>query len=333
MARPAPSALLVSFACLWAVRLEAATVMIVDPASPSGELTETVTRLHGELLSVGLAATIVDRDGTAALDSGSERAWLQGLATDRGIDAAIEVIGDGHLEAVDVWVFHAAPAKADVVRLPAEPGVEDAPARLAIRAVDLLRSRLIERDLDRVPPPESAGSREPARARVGLALGGAVLTSLGGVGPALLPMVRIEAAPGRLLALQAELAGLGTRPEIGGSGDGARVAQQYGLLGVCACAPTPSRVRWVVALSAGAMRTTAEGQADAPLEAHSVAHWSFLLEASAGARVRLGGRAHLTLAAHLQVAQPYVEVRVANAGSATTGRPNALLTVAVGEWL
>ena len=79
--------------------------------------------------------------------------------------------------------------------------------------------------------------------------------------------------------------------------------------------------------------TTADGEADAPLQGHAVAQWSFLLEASAGLRLRLAQRTHLTLAAHVQIAEPYVDIRVGDAGAGTAGRPNLLLTLALGEWL
>jgi len=329
MLRPAPAALLASIACLWTLRLQAATVMIVSPSSPSAELTETVSRLHGELLAVGLAATIVDRDAADGPGGGSVSAWLQSQA----IDAGIEVLGKERLEAVDIWFVHSSPPGASVVRMSAEPGVENAPARLAIRAVDLLRSQLIERDLDRDVPVVAAPPPAPPPPRIGFELGGAILTSLDGVGPAIMPVVRIDAPVGRRLGFQAELAGLGTRSTVGGPGALARVAQQYGLLGACVCAPSASRLQPVLGLSAGALRTAADGEADAPLQAHAVVQWSFLLEASAGARLRLGDHAHLTLAAHAQVAQPYVAVRVVNAAVATSGRPNLLLTLAVGEWL
>jgi hypothetical protein len=332
MVRPAAAALLVWFACLWSSRAEAATVMIVYSPSASAEMTEAVSRLHGELLSVGLAATLVDREGAGEQDDGAERAWLKSVAVTRDVDAALEVIGEERLEAVDIWVFQPAPLPPKVVRVPVEGGVESAPARLAIRAVDLVRSMLIERDLDRAVP-DRPGARPRPTPRIGFELGGAILTSLDGVGPAILPVARVEALPGHHLGLQAELAGLGTRPTVGSAGNGARIAQQYGLFGVCLCAPSPSRFRLVMGLAAGALRTAAEGQADAPLEAHAVVQWSLLFEATAGLRVRLGEHGHLTIAGHVQVAQPYVDIRLVNVVAATSGRPNLVLTAAIGEWL
>jgi len=343
--RLARTLLLSSLALSWAARLDAATVMIVRPPSPSPELTEIVSRLHGEMLSVGLAVMITER-AQAGADGASARAWLESLAADGRIDAAVDVIGEERVEAVDIWAFQRAPRPARVTRVLVERDVENAPARLAIRAIDLLRSLLIERELAgasrrSMPAPAPAvtasvasdASAAGAGGRLGFELGAAVLASLDGVGPAILPLVRLDAALGPWLGLQIEMAGFGTQPTVGTPGASARVAQQYALLGACACAPSPARLRPVVGLAAGALRTAADGEADSPLQGHSVAQWSFLVEASAGARLRLAKRAHLTAAVHVQLAEPYVDIRVVNPGSATSGRPNVLVTFAVGEWL
>ena len=291
MARLACTVLLSSVACLGAGRLNAATVMIVRAASPSPELTETVSRMHGEMLSVGLAVTIVERPAGAGTDGASARAWLESAAVDHGSDAAIDVIGDGRVEAADIWVFQPAPRPPQVTRVLAEGDVENAPARLAIRSIDLLRSLLLEGELagaSRRPAPAAVaaagvapapatgvvatgGAPGRAGARIGFELGAAVLASLDGVGPALLPLVRLDAALGPWLGLQVEAAGFGTRPTVGTPGASARVAQQYALLGACLCAPSAGRLRPVVGLAAGALRTAADGEADSPLQGHSVA--------------------------------------------------------------
>jgi hypothetical protein len=347
------TALLASLAFLWSWPLCAATVMIVRPAGPSAEITETVSRLHGEMLAVGLAVTIAERPDGGGPDQTSARAWLNSAALDRGIDAAIDVIGDVAVEAADIWVFQPAPRPPEITRVLVDRDVENPPARLAIRAIDVLRSRLIERELGGIARPAAPVAAAPSLATpadastiaaaggsaardgtsVGVELGVALLASLGGVGPAILPVLRVDAALGPRLGIQGEVAAFGTRPTIGTPGASARVAQQYALLGACLCAPSAARWQPVAGLSAGALRTTADGEADAPLQGHAVAQWSFLLEASAGLRLWLAQRTHLTLAAHVQVAEPFVDIRVGNAGSATTGRPNLLLTLALGEWL
>ncbi|HXU61072.1 MAG TPA: hypothetical protein VN962_05180 [Polyangia bacterium] len=327
---------------LWlAGRVQAATVMIVRPASPSAELTEAVSRLHGELLAVGLSVMIVDRDGAAGPAGESPQAWLEELAHERRIDAAIDVLGGARLEAADVWVFPPAPRGTTVTRAPVQRDVEDVPARLAIRATDLLRSLLIENDLagpvrPAAPPALAAAAGPPPsedHTALGVDLGVAMLASLGGAGPAIAPLVRAGGSFGPWWGLEVEAAGFGTRPAAAGSGGSARVAQQYALAGVCLCARSGARWQPVIGLSAGALRTAAEGEANPPLQAHAVARWSLLMAASAGARVRLTERAHLSLMAELQLAQPYPEVRVVNDAVATIGRPNLVVSLALGEWL
>jgi hypothetical protein len=320
-------------AVLWGAQLEAATVMIVRPPSPAVELTETVSRLHGELLSVGFAVTIVDRGAAGGSGRTSTPEWLERLALDHRSDAAFDVIGDAHLEAIDVWVFQAAPR---VTRVPLDWPAQDGPARVAIRAIDLVRSMLIENDLgtgSQRTAPVAVATGTPARPRLGFELGAAVLASLDGVGPSILPIARVAVPAGSRFVLQGEVAGFGTQSTVGTPDAGAHIAQQYGLVGACVCAPSASRLHLVLGLAAGALRTVADGHAGAPLQAHSIAQWSFLLEASAGARLRLTEHTHLTLAAHVQLADPYVEIRVVNAASVTSGRPNLLFTAALGEWL
>ena len=219
---------------------------------------------------------------------------------------------------------------------------------MAILSVEVLRSILIEhrlsgapaREAPAPPPPPTTTRAGMARAeaarpfyRLGLELGAAIVASLDGVGPAILPVARLDWAVGSWLALQGELAGFGSRPEVSTAAGSARIAQQYALLGVCTCAPSARRLRPTVALSAGALHTSADGQAAAPAQGHSVERWSFLLQASLGARLSLFDRYELALAAQAQVAEPYVAVYVVDTVAATVGRPDLLLTATVGGWL
>ena len=86
-------------------------------------------------------------------------------------------------------------------------------------------------------------------------------------------------------------------------------------------------------LAVGLLHTSVEGQSGVSLEGHDVDRWSFLSEASLGAGLRFSPRYYMALAAHVQVADPYVAIHVADAIGATTGRPNLLLTLTVGAWL
>jgi predicted metal-dependent hydrolase len=89
----------------------------------------------------------------------------------------------------------------------------------------------------------------------------------------------------------------------------------------------------LLALAAGVMHTSVEGQPGSGAEPRSVDQWSFLMDGSLGAGLRLYRRYYLTMAAHVQMAEPYVAIHFVDAVVATSGRPNLLLTLTVGAWL
>lgn len=335
-------ALLALVAWLSAARAQAATVLIVRPAAPSPAAAETLSRLHGELLAVGLAVEVATQPDAARSGGTNPRAWLEKLATERALDAALEILDGPPQPAVDVWIFSGERGREEVTNVVAEPGAANAVERLAIRSVDVLRSILVESRLNgaaaRQPPPPGTVARaettdpQTPRGRVGLALGAALLSSFDGGATAVAPLIRLEWAPRTLLALQLEAAGLGSRPEIATQAGSARVSQQYLLVGLCACAPAPRRLRPTFALSAGALHTSADGSAQPPAQGHTVAQWSLLLQATVGARLVFLDRYELSLAAHAQLAQPYVAVYVGDTAAATLGRPTFALTLTLGGW-
>ena len=339
----ATSLLIVS---LWAARAEAAKVVIVRPGAVSPEVNETLSRLQGEVLSLGLEVALTERPAPA--NASESRAWVERLATECGHGRGHRrhrrrgAGGRRHLG------IRPRPRRSEVSRVSLEPNTENAAERLAIRAVEVLRSRLVEIDLDREQAAGARGYAGGARnrhagsgarfrrippGRIDLQVGAALLTSFDGVGPALMPLVRIGWSARSWLVLQGALAGFGSRPTVTSAVGSARVAQQYGVLGAAIASGARALSSLYVALSAGVLRTAIDGQADAPADAHFVERWSFLLDGSLGARLRVAGRYHLTLAAHVQVAAPYVAIHFADTVVATSGNPNFLVSLTVGAWL
>lgn len=336
---------------LWAAAAHAATVAIVRPPNPSPELTETLSRLHGELLSVGLEVEITEGPATRGLATTHAHAWREKLAAERGVDAIIDIASEVAPVAVDVWLVHRAPqsreVSLEVSRVALDPDTEKPSERLAIRAIEVLRSSFLEIDLaarerrgEVIAKPATtdvphAEVNSPVRRpeRVGIAVGAAALTSLEGIGPAVLPILRIDWAASSWLVVQATLAGLGSSPNVATTAGRARVTQAYGVLGGCYRLGVDPGLRPFVALSAGILRTSVEGQANAPFQSHTIFRWSFLLDGSLGAGMRLGGRYYAALAAHVQVAAPYVAINFGDEVVAKSGRPNFLLTLTVGAWL
>jgi hypothetical protein len=338
-------AILGSILFLWVVPASALTVALVRPPDPLPVVTETLVRLHGELLSVGFEVKIAEPP--AIRGTTNTRAWLEELTAEPGIDAAITVVGDAAQVVVEVWVPDKASRRYVVSRVGIEPDTENASERLAIRAIEVLRSSLHESSLTTRQRPGEPIAKPPTAAlhlaeetkpesnpeRLGFEVGAAALTSLDGVGPAVMPIVRLDWAVRPWLVMQATLAGLGTRPTVATSiGDG-EVAQEYGLLGGCFRVRSDTWLWPFFSISAGLLRTSVEGRTEPPRHAHSASQMSFLLDGSLGAGLRLHRRYYLTLATHVQLAEPYVAIDFGNEVGATSGRPNLLLTLTIGAWL
>jgi hypothetical protein len=259
----------------------------------------------------------------------------------------VAIVGDLSPDSVEVWVIDKVTGKSVVRRVPFEPTATRASETLAIRAIELLRSSFLEIDLaahDRrsqpgtAPPPAVVHFVETERLarnpeRFGVEVGGAGVMSLDGVGPALLPLVRFGWSLRSWFLVQAALAGLGTRANVESQVGSAQVAQAYGLLGGSFRFRAGTHVHPFVELSAGVLHTSVEGRAAAPNQSLASDQWSFLCDAGFGALVRLPDRFYLSLAAHVQLAQPYPAVRVLGTVVATSAHPNLLLTFTVGAWL
>ena len=331
----------------WAAPARAATVVIVRPANTSPAIVETLVRLNGELLSVGFATDLVD---APAVDKGAgheSRGWLEQLATRRRADALVAIVGDAAPDSVEVWVIDKVTGKSVVRRVPFEAKAEHAQETLAIRALELLRSSFLEIDFaarnrpsDSVttPPPTVVHFVEMERLasrpeRFGIEVGGAAVMSLDGLGPAVLPLLRLDWAPRSWLLVQMALAGLGTHPTIQSGTSSAQVAQDYGVLGAGFRPSLGQRLRPFVVLSAGVLHTSVEGRADTPNQGRSADQWSFLLDGGLGTWMRLHDRFYLALAIHAQMAEPYLAVRFVDTVVATSARPNLLLTLTIGAWL
>jgi hypothetical protein len=331
--------------------VQAASVGIVRP-SPTPELTEAMTRLHGELLSIGLEVVIVEHGEVASADPNEWPAWLERASKDGHVDAIVAIEGEKTPVAVDVWVFGGPPQHVGAARVRLEPNASHAAERLAIRAVEVLRSTFLEHDmtakarreesvvapprvaLARKPPPkEPIREVAPPERLIAVELGAYATTSLDGVGPAVSPLLRLDVAARRWLVVEAALAGLGSQPSISAAEGNARVAQVFGTLGL-AFRARPRHAFWpYAAMSAGVLHTKLTGAANAPARGHNVDQWSLLLDACLGSGLSFSDRYFSTLGLHVQSAVPYVAIHFVDSVVATTGHPNFALSLSLGAWL
>jgi len=330
---------------VWTGPAHAATVAILWPPTPSADVTQALTLLRGELLSVGLEVTVSDRAGARGVGETDSLAWLEAFAA-RGTSAVIDVVGDDVLEAVEVWVLKTHPQRFEVTRVAVEPNTPRQPEMLALRAVEALRAGLLQIDwaerrrryepIAKAPMAAVPAGQvhEPASQgeRVGLEVGAVAIMSLDGLGPAVLPTVRVGWAARPWLVMQASAAGLGSRSAVATTAGSARVAQQYAVLGGFYRLRSAQRLWPFFGLAAGMLRTSVEGQDGWGTGGHTAERWSALIDVSFGAGIRLCGRSYLTLAAHAQVAEPYVAIHIVDTVAATSGHPNLLLTLTVGAW-
>jgi hypothetical protein len=81
------------------------------------------------------------------------------------------------------------------------------------------------------------------------------------------------------------------------------------------------------------LHTSIKGNADEPRLGHSDQRWALLFDGSVGMAVRIHGRAHATVAAHVQWAAPSVSIHFLDTTVASTGRPNLMLSLTLGAWL
>jgi hypothetical protein len=334
-------------ALLWGAEALAATVVIVRPANSSPAMAETVVRIHGELMSSGFDVEIVDGASLTASGKAQAQDLLEKLAEQRRAEAVVAIVGDVAPNSVEVQVVDKVTGKSVIRRLPFEPQSERAPQTLAIRAIELLRSSFLE---IRLAPGERRDQKAAAPSptvvrfvamddvkarpeRLGIEVGAAAVMGFDGVGAALLPVVRFDWAFTPRFLGEITLGGLGTRSTVEAGLDSAEVAQEYGLAGGCYRWRVDATVQPFFSLALGALHTSVEGRANAPNLSQSDQTWSLLLDGGFGTWVSLRDRFHLAVAAHLQMAEPYLGVRFAGSVVATSARPNVLLTLTMGAWL
>lgn len=330
-----------------ATHAHAGTVALVQPSCTTHDVTETLSRIHGELLAVGLDVSRINPLKDRSATQSDLREWVAQLAKEGGIDAVIDLECDTNSIAINVWTIEKKPNRIELSRVIGEPNTTGTPERLAIRTIELLRSSFLVSDLSgagRVPQSNASSKAPttlrvepvktvPARTYVGVELGGTVLVGTDGIGPALMPVMAVDWMPRSWLSVRGEAAGFGSHPAVTSEAGSAKLAQHYGILGVGFRFRAERSFSPFAFLAAGTLRTSVQGDAGPPMQERNANQWSLLLDGSLGARLRLSHRYYLTLASHVQFAEPYVAVRLLEARVATSGRPNLGLTATVGAWL
>lgn len=330
-----------SIVLLGASTARAASVVLVRPPDPSSSINEALARVRGELVAEGFEVDLVDGQ-----PGGDSRAWLEQLARSRGADAVVAVEGAQIPDSVEIWVVDRITEKSVVRRIPFRSEVERAPKTFAIHTLELLRASFLEIDLTPnvraaeksggVPPAVShftKGEPPPYASPFGVEIGGAAVAGFGGVGPAILPILRLDWAPRRSWLVQATMAGLGSRPTVQEQTGSAEIRQEFALLGVAHRWRQDRAWRPTASLAIGALHTSADGHGTPSFHGRAADQWSFLVDTGIGLALPIRERFEASLALHVQLAEPYPAVRFAGSTVATSTRPSILLVLTLGAWL
>ncbi len=327
----------------WAADASATSVLLVQPRSPSPAMAEAIVRVRGELISEGFQVEVME--GVQGTES---RGGLEQLAEAHKADAVVAVLGDEAPDSVEVWVVDKVTEKTVVRRIPFKPQSDHAPKTFAIHTLELLRASFLEIDLRLGGRPGEAKSVPPEIARFvdnekpssrggrfGVEVGGAAVIGFSDVGPAILPVMRLGWAIRPALVAQATMAGYGSHLSVQNDIGSAQVAEEFAVLGARYRFLLGRRLRPTLSLSAGALHTRVEAQAQAnsAYQGGGAALWSFLLDGGAGMGGALAEQFEITLAAHVQIANPYPAIRFAKSVVATSTRPSLLFILTIGAWL
>jgi hypothetical protein len=319
------------------LRAESARVVLVHWHPPSAIVAEAITRIRGELVADGFEVSVV---GARA---GEDPASVLASADPRTTAAAtLGLFLQPDARAAELWVVDRLTSKTVVRRIEmTEPPSGSAPEVLARRSVELLRASLLEILVDAregpVSAPREKASRwaarplEPKRARWGAEAGVQALAGFGGVGSAVMPVVRARLALTRRLVGRLSLAGLGTRPRVDAASGSATVSQELGLLELVGELLPDAWLSPQLSLGAGVYHVGVSGTARSPYAGLRGDRLVFAADAGAGAALSITSAIALSLEGHGILIAPYPVIRFLGVETARIGNPlmSAALTLRV----
>ncbi|WP_437626478.1 hypothetical protein [Sorangium sp. So ce1151] len=330
---------------------EPARVVLVQPGPADPSVSEALIRIRGELVADGFDVELLDAQSDSA-----PRPTMDDAEQQAGSAALIGLFLAPDGQAAELWVVDPRTNKTLVRRIDTRGEAREHIAEvLAVRAVELLRASLLELLMSSrrsaapaaTPPPSKVSRQVPRRAEPsldqqsrrsmwGVELGGGLLASPGGIGPALLPVARLRfAPPGPIGPLEARLslAGLGTAPRVAGPQGSATVEQRFGLVELAALPWPELRLRPRFSVGLGALHVAVDGEASWPYRGVHSAQWAFAADAGAGVELEIVRRIDVVVEAHALVAHPYPVVRFVETEAARGARPALLGSLSLVGWL
>ena len=305
---------------------EPSAVVLLEPRAPDGVAKETLTRARAELTGAGFRVIVAPRG------DGDARASLEDAIRDAGAIAAIAIESKQSSSVVEVWVSDRLTGKLSI--RPVESKGE-APAFLAIRAVELLRASLLElaspprtAETPVDPPPavkkltdattETNASR---RTGFGIEAGMMGLLSVDGVHPAIAPMLRVSYGAAVGVGGRISWAGPSFGPGLEGALGQAAITQYLGVAELVYSPPLGGPVALVFNGGLGAYHVRAAGELLDPQRARSGGSTTFLATWGTGLDFRIHPRFGLALETLVGVSAPRVTVDMGDEQVGRFGRP------------
>jgi hypothetical protein len=325
-------------------RAASGLVILLQPSLATSAERRCLTRIREELLAGGFQVAVVDPGPNADPISIADAIERQ-----RGSVATIALLGDPELGPSELWILDRVGVQAEVRRIvaPTDDPLH-VPEVLAIRTIELLRASALKLLVESnqppaplvAPPPAAAApvrapaARAPDRGEtVDLEAGLAVLESIGGPGPAAIPLGRLRLPLRMPLFLRLTLAGLGTRPRVTTSLGSADIGQSFGLVELGAVFRRPRRLHPMVTLGAGALYVRSDGEGVYPYRGIEDSRWAVLVDGGLGLFAQVGARVALAFEVHASLAAPHPVVRFSGSDAATIGRPALMATWTLMTWL
>jgi hypothetical protein len=302
----------------------------------SGSARRCLTRIREELVAGGFDVRL------AEFGAGVDPLWvIDPKNQDDGSLATIALIGDPEAGAAELWIVdRVAHGRSAIRRIAVPPGDAGHGAEVvAIRALEFLRASALELAVDAqaaASPAPLDGSDRPdgllaaaqsasAPARpLAIEAGISVLDSLGGPGPALVPVVRLGLQLPGPFAARLTLAGLGSRPHPTSALGTASVVQDFALLELSAVMRRGKRIRPKISVGAGALTVSVDGGGVWPYEGRAGRRWAALFDGSVGVSAVGQSQRGVVFELHALLAAPYPTVRFSGADVASVGHPALL---------
>jgi hypothetical protein len=326
-------------ATAWSAPLPSGRVALLDSPESSPLVRNCLTRIREELASGGFEVSVIDPGPRT--DPVSIVAVMQ--AQQEAV-AAIALLGDPERPGAELWILDRIGAVAEVRRLPVPAeDVDHLPEVLAIRTMELLNASALKALVEAVrarrelPPRVADGPKarpEPPEPRhsVGLEAGISMLASVGGPGPAALPLARVRGRLSDRLFVRLTLAGLGTRPRIETPIGSASVVQSLGLAELVLALRPGASWRPSFSLGAGALHVQSDGEGVWPYAGQRQTRWVAASDAGVGLVASIDARFSFAFEIHALVAVPHPKLRFYDVESATLAFPAVLASFTMVAW-